>query len=130
MGAGRAHRRAGGRARIVAMLRAAAMTPPRLVGWVGEDEVWAGGPSRDGVLFVVPAAPSWASPELAAAFDRRRRATLAGHCDCGASRTISPHGEVIFRHEDDCAAQDAMLLRLLQRDARARQGQNASGRAS
>jgi hypothetical protein len=71
------------------------------------NEAW----QRGSILFVVPAIPDNASPDLKNALDRRRRATLNGRCDCGARVVVSSSG-LIAEHESSCPATDEAIERL------------------
>lgn len=113
MSAGRARRR-----RLTRNIRTATWSdseaqPARYVGSPAPGwEAWCAGPA----MFVIPALPDGAPPEVLNALDRRRRATLTGRCDCGARRRLdhlSPTPRAVIHHADTCPAADPALADLL-----------------
>ena len=73
------------------------------------------------VLVITALPPPGASPAYLAAWNRRRRASITGRCDCGATITLpnraerraaKAQGRVIHRtvlHEHGCPASDGAL---------------------
>jgi hypothetical protein len=86
-------------------LNDAARCAPRFVTAMGEMEIW----QRGCVAFVMPALRDDYPSPLKAAVDLRRRATLSGECDCGATRTVVGQ-RVVLEHDDDCMATDKNLI--------------------
>jgi hypothetical protein len=83
--------------------------PARFVGVTEGGEMWV----RGRVAFVVPVIPDGAAPELKDAIERRRRASLTGHCLCGERVRFTGGGRMILRHEVGCNASDQGLARLV-----------------
>lgn len=75
---------------------AATATPEYVRGHGSLFESWSVGP----ILVIVPALRDDYPAEVKDAFDRRRRATLTGRCDCGGGRTVQ-RGRIIHQHERD-----------------------------
>lgn len=88
------------------LLEQSAGTTPRLVGLTGGQECWMVGT----VMHVVPVLRDDYPADLKAAVDRRRRASLTGRCDCGATWQVLRRGHVDMRHEDGCTATDEVLF--------------------
>ena len=114
MSAGRRYRRAATSYKIAAAYADAWTQPAHYMTSDGESEYW----KRGDVLFVVPAIPDGAHPEVANAIERRRRATLEGRCDCGAHLIwVGPKHQGVTQsaliHEDDCPAADTNLQRII-----------------
>ena len=66
-------------------------------------------------LFVLPTFRDSMSPTLKSALDRRRRASLAGRCDCRARLGIVDldRHRAEIAHEADCPTGDTLLAPLL-----------------
>lgn len=116
MSAGRAHRRAGARWRLAQTMAEIADAPAYSLGRVGPHEVVAKGRA----VFLVGPVPDGAPPELAAALRRRREATIAGRCACGArwhpGRVRPGHvATAALRHEDSCSAHNVAIAALAAR---------------
>ncbi|MFF4827096.1 hypothetical protein ACFY20_29545 [Streptomyces sp. NPDC001312] len=84
------------------------------------DEIWR----MDSAMFVLPAVPAGAPPELEYALRVRRDAVLSGTCEeCGASLDADPFGRLegveaataIIAHRRNCPASDENLLPQLRR---------------
>ncbi|MFE7056200.1 hypothetical protein ACFVAO_13390 [Streptomyces californicus] len=84
------------------------------------DELW----SMGSAMFVLPAVPAGAPPEMEYALRVRRAAVLSGTCDeCNASLNADPFGRLegveavaaIIPHRRNCPASDENLLPQLQR---------------
>jgi hypothetical protein len=84
------------------------------------DELW----SMGGAMFVLPAVPAGAPPELEYALRVRRDAVLSGTCEeCNASLDAGPFGQLegveavaaIIPHRRNCPASDGNLLPQLRR---------------
>jgi hypothetical protein len=91
--------------------------PARLMGRLGDEEVWR----RGRVLFVVRAIPPDAPARLRRALHARREATLYGRCPlCGTNDTVTrwptaSAGTAATLHEDGCPAADQWLTPALAR---------------
>ncbi|RAY13608.1 hypothetical protein DPM19_18185 [Actinomadura craniellae] len=105
--------RAAANARIQRTLDQAAAATPQFAESLGPIfEAWQVGP----MLLVIPALRDDYPPEVKAAFDRRRRATLTGRCDCGGTRAAR-RGRVVHEHELDCPARDEAFGEICRRHA-------------
>jgi hypothetical protein len=71
---------------------------------LGGYEMWVKG----GVMFGLPIIAEDYPADLKTALDRRRRATLAGRCECGAVLGVRRAGTVMH-HQDGCIASDDSL---------------------
>ncbi|MCT7353618.1 hypothetical protein N4P33_15760 [Streptomyces sp. 15-116A] len=98
-------KRAAERARTQAALDAMASATPQLVGSHGGHDYFKVGDA----LVLVPVLLDRYPPELKAAVDRRRRASLTGSCDCGGGRRLDRKSRVVHTHENDCPAADDNL---------------------
>lgn len=106
-------RRQSARARIRQTLADARAAEPVYVGPVGDDfEAFMVGRAMVVTYRTLPGM----APEMRAAVDRRREATLTGRCPCGGRSHMGPSGGGIvtadLRHEHDCPAADVNLLAL------------------
>lgn len=94
------------------------------------DELWRMGSA----MFVLPAVPAGAPPELEYALRVRRDAVLSGTCDeCGASLDADPFGRLegveavaaIIAHRRNCPASDENLLPQIRRFREQRESASA-----
>jgi hypothetical protein len=97
------------RERLSQLLQDAAVSAPRYLETLSNGcEAWM----RGRIMFVIPPLREDYPADLKAAVDRRRRASLAGSCDCGARWDLTRGGHLGMAHEPDCDAADEALDRL------------------
>lgn len=98
-------KRAAERARTQAALNAMTTATPQLVASYGGQDYF----KVANALVLVPVLRDDYPDDLKAAIDRRRRASLTGSCDCGATRRLNRGNRVTYEHETDCpASEDAI----------------------
>jgi hypothetical protein len=94
------------RDRLQAILDAAATAEPRYMRTLSNGcEVWM----RGRMMLVLPPLVDDYPDPIKDAVDRRRRASLSGRCDCGATWDLSRRGHLEMTHEDGCDAADDAL---------------------
>ncbi|MFP8882612.1 hypothetical protein [Streptomyces mangrovi] len=96
------------RRKVESALKEIRAAQPRLVAQNDDVEMWHRGPA----VLVVPVLRDDYPPELKAAVQTRRRASLELECPCGVEVRVTEGGQAAVRHAVDCPASDEVLSRL------------------